>query len=228
MLSRYALFAVPLSLLIASQSSAQVAPPATAEESVLQGQAEVVRGKADYNLLTAEAVKLLKQARAQDIENERRALATYYEARELNKAATTDQIKRFTPEQSAALAKKQAPERLTVEEYNPVTGKLEWPALLQENAFSAHRQAIDYLFKKRTSKDVKAETPFHSTVRELTEDMLAMLQRHIDALPPMEYTAARKFVQGVEREAQLPPGPETAEPAATPAGAVKPSLDAKP
>jgi hypothetical protein len=202
-------------LSLATGLNAQVGGGSTTlEESVSRGEAEVLRGKADYNYLTAEAIKSLEQARSMNIDSERKALSNYYEARATNKAATTDQVKRFSTEQMAAIAKKEAPERLTPEQYNPTTGRLVWPTLLEAKVFIAHHDALNHMFKHRTTKDIGPETSFHATVRILTDEMQAMLHRHIDVLPPMEYTASKKFIAGIEQEAQLPPGPEEPRPSA--------------
>ena len=180
----------------------------TIEEGILRGEAELNRGRANYNYLSAEAIKSLEQARALNVDTRMKGLENYWQAKRDNYAATLGQIKRFSTEQMAAIAKMEAPERLNGAEYEPLSGRLRWPAVLRGVDFAAHRDAVDQLFKRRTTNDVGAETEFHATVRELTDEMEVMLHARIDRLPPMEYSVAKRFLNSVEREAQLAPGVE--------------------
>ena len=176
------------------------------EEGVLRGEAEVARGRANYNYLSAEALKSLEQARSLNVDTRMKGLENYWTARRINYDATLGQIRRFSTEQMAAIAKKEAPERLSAGEYDPFSGRLRWPAILRAADFAPHREAVEQVFKKRTTQDVGPETEFHATVRELTDEMELMLHRRIDRLPPMEYMVAKRFLNGLEQEAQLPPG----------------------
>gem|GEM_PF-1938065 len=178
----------------------------TIEEGILRGEAELARGQANYNYLSAEALKSLEQARSLNVDTRMKGLGNYWEAKRVNYELTLGQIKRFSTEQMAAIAKKEAPERLGPTQYEPFNGRLTWPSILSKPVFAAHRTALDEIFKKRTSKDVGAETEFHATVRELTDEMQVMLHRRIDFMPPMEYSAAKGFLTGLEQEARLAPG----------------------
>jgi hypothetical protein len=178
----------------------------TIEEGILRGASELARGQGDYNYLSAEALKSIEQARSLNIDNRMKGLNNYWDAKRINYINTLAQIRRFSTEQMAAIAKKEAPERLAEHQYEPVSGKLAWPAVFNEQEFLAHRKAIDALFAKRTSRDVGAETEFHATIRDVSAEMQVMLQTRIDSMPPMEFTTAKKFLDGLPQEAQLPPG----------------------
>jgi len=178
----------------------------TIEEGMLRGQSELARGAGDYNYLSAEALKSIEQAKSLNVDTRMKGLENYWEAKRVNYANTLGKIKRFSTEQMAALARKEAPERLAQHQYEPFNGRLNWPAALTAQEFAAHREAMNEMFAKRTTHDVGAETEFHATVREVTDEMEVMLQARIDHMPPMEYTAAKKFLNGLEREAELVPG----------------------
>ena len=178
----------------------------TIEEGILRGQSELARGQGDYNYLTAEAIKALEQAKSLNVDTRMKGLENYWEAKRINYEMTLGKIKRFTAEQMAAIARKEAPERLAAHQYEPFNGRLSWPAGLMAEDFEAHRMAVNKMFANRTTHDVGPETEFHATVREVTDEMEVMLQARIDHMPPMEYTAAKKFLNGLEREAELVPG----------------------
>lgn len=178
----------------------------TIEEGILRGQGELARGAGDYNYLSAEAIKSLEQAKALNVDTRMRGLYNYWEAKRINYENTLGQIKRFTTEQMAAIARKEAPERLASHQYEPFNGRLNWPAVLMGKDFAAHREALNELFATRTTHDVGRNTEFHVTVRDVTDEMELMLHARIDHLPPMEYMAGKKFLNGLEQEAHLVPG----------------------
>jgi len=178
----------------------------TYEEGVLRGAGALARGAGDFNYLSAEALKSIEQARSLNIDNRMRALESYWQAKQMNYENTLGRIKRFSTEQMAAIARKEAPDRLAPHQYDPFHGKLHWPVALMTKDFEAHREALNELFATRTTHDVGPETQFHADVRELTAEMESMLLARIESMPPMEYTAAKKFINGLEREASLVPG----------------------
>jgi hypothetical protein len=202
---RLLLVALTLAVAAASPLQAQGTGAAVLEESILRGEAEVARGKANYNYLSAEASKSLEQARSLNIDSRKKGLNNYFETRQQNKDATLGQIKRFSKEQMAAIAKKEAPDRMPATDYEPMSGRLKWPTPLTTPDFAAHREAVNQLFKRRGPKDVTPETEFHATIRELTDEMQEMLFGQIDKLPPMEYSSSHKFLRCLEHEAQLSP-----------------------
>ncbi len=176
------------------------------EEGVLRGSAELARGAGDYNYLSSEAIKSLEQAKSLNVDTRMKGLHNYWEAKRINYENTLGQIKRFSTEQMAAIAAKEAPERLASHQYEPFNGRLNWPAALMAKDFAAHRKAVDEIFAKRSTHDVGRETEFHATVREVTDEMEVMLHARIDHMPPMEYMTAKKFLNGLEQEAHLVPG----------------------
>jgi hypothetical protein len=178
----------------------------TIEEGILRGSSELARGMGDFNYLTAEAIKAIEQAKSMNVDTRMKGLENYWEAKRINYEMTLGKIQRFSTEQMAALARKEAPSRLASHQYEPFSGKLNWPIALKSRDFAEHRAMVDEMFATRTTHDVGPDTEFHATVREVTDEMEVMLQARIDRLPPMEYMTAKNFLNGLEMEAKFAPG----------------------
>lgn len=199
----------PLDLVGSGETFSYVDSPGytpTMEEGGFRGMAEFARGMGDFNYLSAEATKSHEQARSLNLDNRMKWLQHYWEAKRMNHENTLGQVKRFTTEQMAAIARKDAPPRLASHQYEPFNGRLVWPAALKTEQFAEHRAALNDLFAKRTTHDVGKESDFHLAVSELTNEMGQMLQQQIDQLSPQQYMVAKRFITGLEQESHLYPG----------------------
>jgi hypothetical protein len=170
------------------------------------------RGLADYNrsigenrYLTSLAAINGQEALSRAIVNRKQAVETYFEIKQVNRAAreaARPQPLTFT--QYAKLARQEAPDRLSDVDYNRVMGRLNWPAVFAAGDFAAERVALNQAFVGRTAQDVGVSTAFNSEVRELTAAMQTKLHDRLAAISPQEYIAAKNFLTSVAFEAQQP------------------------
>ncbi len=179
-------------------------PVATEVGSGLYGMGKFASGVGDYNLSTARAVRELQEARTRAIQNHKLAVETWYDLKRQNRTFRADKLDPLTPEQLSRAIESQRPDRLTLAQYNPVTGELTWPAALRGDAFDSERESLEYAFSTRTSRDSGPESVFHVQVRRTTGSMLAKLRNRIEMFSPNEFMAAKKFLVGLRYEALSP------------------------
>jgi hypothetical protein len=89
-------------------------------------------------------------------------------------------------------------------QYDRTLGRLGWPAAFMSDEFAAEREELNRAFLARSPSDTGAGSAFHSHVRQLTSAMHDRLTTKIDQLSPVEFIAAKKFVDGLAYEAQQP------------------------
>jgi hypothetical protein len=177
----------------------------TEAEGVLRGGADFLRGIGEGNYYTSLALVNTQEAVSRAIDNNKKAVETYFEIKQINRAAReAARPQPLTYTQYAKLAKQGAPDRLNDVDYNRVMGRLNWPAVLASDDFAAERTALNQVFVGRTAQDVGVSTNFHRDVRELTAAMQAKLRARLDTMSPMEYIAAKNFLTSVAFESQQP------------------------
>ena len=178
----------------------------TAAEGYARGIAAMIYAQGAYNQMTAEAMILAEEARSRNIANREQATATYFAMRESNREArAAERGPRASAEQLTRLARQEKPNRLAADELNPTTGRVSWPALLQESEYASHKMELDYVLAKRA---VNGKIGLEEQARALqaTQAMLAELKEHVREVHPMEYTAARQFIERLAYETQLSVG----------------------
>jgi hypothetical protein len=177
----------------------------TYEEGVLRGLGDLARsiGQADY--MSSLAGINRQESISRYLDNKEKYAETYFRMQQINRAAREAQRSQpLSPEQYAALAKKQAPDRLNDSDYNRALGRLNWPAVLAGAEFAGERAALDKAFAGRTAHDVGVSTAFHSQVRKLSASMQDKLQAKVGEMGTLEFIAAKKFLTGMAYEAQQP------------------------
>jgi hypothetical protein len=177
---------------------------ATEAGSGLTGLGSFAQGVGAYNYYTAGAMNEYEKARALAIDNHRRAVENWYDLKLQNKIFRADELAPLNEQQLAYVIEAKRPKRLTTSQYNPITGKLAWPGPLMSSAFETEREALDYAFGTRTSRDGGPDSLFSTQVRRTTESMLAKLKDRIDLFSPNEYMSAKKFLVGLKYEAHSP------------------------
>src|SRR5262245_57533141 len=207
-------------LALTSAASAQTYPPAysaydypgwgwhhasTYEEGLLRGYGALATSIGQANYFDSLARINNEEARAKYMKNRVLAAQTYFKMREYNTVAREAmRPDRLTTEEYVALAKREAPDRLTHQQYDTMLGRLHWPVALMADQFAAERDGLDRAFRTRSPGDVGPNTAFYAEVRQLTSSMEATLKANISQLEPAQYVAAKKFLMGVSYEAQQP------------------------
>lgn len=175
----------------------------TEAEGVLRGAGAFAEGVGRGNYFNSLAEINLQEAEARARENRLKGIQAYFEAKRINaEAKQLAQRPRPTADQLKAVAKAGLPDRLTPAQYQPRLGQLHWPAALEGERFTRHREALDILFAGRTTSDSGVSSPFYRDVKRLTDQMQGELKQEMGNLSQMEYMAAYKFLNSVAYEAQ--------------------------
>jgi hypothetical protein len=202
-------------LVVAASTSAQTGPApyyyggygwpyqrhsSTLEEGVQRGYADIVRSRGMANLLNSQAAKTYEEARRDYIENRLRATQTYFEMRRYNEDYRNAKRPRpLTMEEYVRLARIQAPDRLSVSQLDPFTGKVNWPAPLRRPEYDDFRSRIDTLFQARASGTVLA----YGEIDKLCKELLDLLMADMGTFSQTEYIQAKNFVQSLSYESQI-------------------------
>lgn len=178
----------------------------TYEGSVLHGLGAYARGMGEYNYYSALAARERVEAREQLIKNHKLAVENWVSLRKAyqERRKAHWEKEKLTPEQVARIVESNRPARLTPAQYEPATGRLNWPAALLSDEFAKEREAMDAAFAKRTVKDAGADSVFYDQVRQLTGRMISKLSDQSSELAPMQVIAAKKFLVGLKYESLSP------------------------
>jgi hypothetical protein len=170
----------------------------TVAGNAMQGMASAISAAGDYNLSTSAAAINMTQAQRNEIENRQMATNAYFDMRATNKAARAAEAgPKPTMEQLVRIAKEGAPRALPTGQLDPVTGKLQWPGLLQGSSFEPQRVEVDQIFAKRAVQGGLAYSD-QAKAREAIDAMFAGLKGQIRNVPPPDYVASRGFLQSLK------------------------------
>jgi hypothetical protein len=177
----------------------------TYEEGVLRGYATLYQGIGQANYYNSLARINNEEAYSRYVQNRQKATEAYFYMRQANRSArAAERSPRLTQEQYVALAKKEAPGRLSEQQYDRTFGRLQWPAALASDQFVAERDELDRVFGSRSPGDAGASTEFYGAVRQLTATLQTKLRSQVNELDSAQYMAAKKFLLSLSQEAQQP------------------------
>lgn len=180
--------------------------------SYLQGLGSAIQAQGQYNLMTAQGAVYAEQARSADIDNRMKATETYFQMRQVNRAAReAERGPRPTQEDWVRFAKQREPKPLTTSELDPISGSIEWPQLLQAEVYAPYREELDKLFAERSAVGGSIGTTNFEQINNTANAMLKELKKHIRDYSPSTYMVARRFIEGLGFEshrATIAPDPQ--------------------
>lgn len=168
----------------------------TAAGSAMNGMANAISAKGNYNLSTSAAAINMTQAQRNEIQNHQMYEDTYFQMRSQNEAwQKAHQKPTPTQEQMARWAREEAPQPLNPKQVDQ-SGNLNWPPALQEDVFATQRTGLEQLMAKKTAGG-QLSISEQLAARQTIEDMFAQLKTQIRVLPTSEYAAARSFLRSL-------------------------------
>jgi hypothetical protein len=176
----------------------------TPAEGYARGMSDVVRSAGVYNLATSEAAINMTEAQRREIENRQQWTNAYFSMRQANRSyRATERTARPSMEQLVRYAQADQPQRLSPSELDSVNGRIQWPRLLREDEFAQSRGELEGLFRQWAYVGA-ASTEQIDAIRQRTDTMLAELQAQVRAVTPTDYLVAKRFIQSLAYEAQMP------------------------
>jgi hypothetical protein len=198
----------------------------TFEEGYLQGAANVIQSAGQANYANSLAAVNFQEAYRRQLENSRLYVQVFLERREM----VRQYLDRYgdhppTREQLERVARNALPDRLTADEYDPVTGKLVWPHILRDEAYTPFRVRIDELMASRSPEKSGDGSPWQRELHQLIDSTKRVLKQNIDTVTSQQYARAKWFLISLDYEGTLSPNQakvqtvsvETTVPAAVPA-----------
>lgn len=177
---------------------------ATPAESHARGASDVIRSAGMYNLATSEAAVNMTEATRRGIENRQQWTNAYFDMRDANRAfRAAERGPRPSMEQLVRYAQADKPTRLSPSELDTVSGQIRWPRLLQTDEFAQSRYELEELFRDWAYAGA-ADSEDLDKIHELTDSMLAELKAQVRTSLPADYLVAKRFVQSLAYEAQMP------------------------
>ena len=181
---------------------------ATAAESYRRGLADVLRAGGEFNRLTSEAALNLQAARAQAITNAQDSVEAYFNIRrQARDYRQTERNPRPSIEAVGRYARDARPRELSLSELDSLTGRINWPILLQHEMFQAPRAGLEELFDRwAVSRNLGAADRFgpreYLAILQRTGEMIEQLRQQIQRLPPQDYLNAKRFLESLAFEVQ--------------------------
>jgi hypothetical protein len=179
----------------------------TAQQGADMGMAAVVRSQGYANLKNSEAAKNWEEAKTLEMQNRLRWTETYFEMRKVNREKRADEAgPPITQEQAIALAKVQAPPRLSSTQLDPVTGHIEYPLILTQDIYKQYRQRLDALFARRAESGGSIRFEDFQAIQSTVSQFVEALQTNVDHYAAGDYGRARTFLDSLASEARSPGG----------------------
>ena len=184
----------------------------TVAQSYAQGYADVVRSQGINNLLNSQAAINVEQARSANMQNRLQWTQTYFEMRKMNREyRAAERGPTPSPEAFARWARDAAPDRLKSVQLDSITGRINWPTLLQQDQYAALRQSMEQAFTERAEKHgaLAPDTALKinddaNKMMQLLEDSLQQSKAMNNPIPAYLYIDAKKFIESLAYEARFP------------------------
>jgi hypothetical protein len=174
----------------------------TAEEGAARGMADVIRSAGAANLMNSEAAINVEEARKRYIENREQATQTYFQMREMNKKYRYENRRPPSQEQLVRISKERLPDRLSESQLDPLTGSINWPAVLRSEPFAESRKRLEELAAARAQTGFLTHEHFME-VKQLAQQMKDGLRTITPRVSGNVSVQARKFLDSLVYEAGM-------------------------
>ena len=178
----------------------------TLAEGASRGMADMLRARGQAEESRAKAMIDYEDARSKYIDNKAKWTKTKLEWQRMGKAACQEHYakKREAREKYLAAKNTSTTTRLNPSQLDPTNGKVSWPDALKDAKYASQRNELDELFVLRAHTGTTPD--LSSRVHQAARKIQSQLKSDIRKIPANEYIAARKFLDGLAREAQTPTG----------------------
>jgi len=172
----------------------------TLEEGWANGQANMMHAAGSANLLHSMAARNYQEARSAALDNRVKSVKTTNEMKKANRENVVAQRgPRPTAETMARIAEERAPERLAASELDMLTGRVSWPAVLEDDAFRTHRERLDELVHKWVRYKGLGPDEYLA-VQQSAKAMEIELKKHVKSYSPTDYVKAKKVIESLAYE----------------------------
>ena len=175
----------------------------TAAEGAMRGMGDLVRSAGEANLRNSQAAINYEKARSDRFDNRLKYAEVYFQRRRLNQEYKEKTRRRITPEQAYRVNKGTAPARLSANDVDPLSGKINWPEGLKRESFGRDRDLIDRLFAQRAKNYGVMNRDDYMQLQEVAKQMQKQLARDYKLIPTPQRIEARKFLRSLVYESGM-------------------------
>ena len=172
----------------------------TAEQGAMMGMADMMQAAGSRNLMNAQALGFVEDARRKNIDNRMYGTEAYFQMKKTNREARAAMA---PPKASQAdlerYAKQRAPSRLSPSELDPLTGVITWPAILREDTYKPARDALEQLYTQRASMGSLTGSQ-RGEVQQAINALQTDMKKNLPNYVPQDYVQAKKFIEGLNYE----------------------------
>jgi hypothetical protein len=176
----------------------------TAEQGAMTGMADMMQAAGSRNLMNAQALGFVEDARKKNIDNRMYGTEAYFQMRKTNKEARD--AEKGPPATKADLeryARQRAPQRLSPSELDPLTGAIAWPAVLRDEEYNADRAKIEAMYQQRASAGFLTGAQ-RGEAQQTMGSLTSSLKKNLRNYVPQDYVQAKKFIEGLNYELFAP------------------------
>ncbi len=180
--------------------------PSTVGQSYAQGYADVIRAAGDAEVSDSVAAGNYAAARSAEIDNHKKAVETYFQLKEINKAETAKiEGPPLTQEQLYLWNKSMAPRRPNTAMLDPVTGKISWPIIMRSSLYAQPCRTLESLFAARASTG-SFDADQYAQVQQTSNAILSILTANAKNYGDMDIIAVKNLMDSLVYEARFPAG----------------------
>jgi hypothetical protein len=166
----------------------------------MMGMADMMQAAGARNLMNAQALGFVEDARRKNIDNRMYGTEAYFQMKKTNREARAAMA---PPKASQAdlerYAKQRAPSRLSPSELDPLTGVITWPAILREDTYKPARDALEELYTQRASMGSLTGSQ-RGEVQQAINALQTDMKKNLPNYVPQDYVQAKKFIEGLNYE----------------------------
>lgn len=177
----------------------------TAASAQLHGIANVIRSRGQAARDYSRANINNEEARSRYIDNQLKWTETYFAKKAINANYVAQESSKSRQSRESYQSRRPpgAPPRLSLSQFDPITGEIFWPEGMTSPEFRLPLQPVEQLFMLRASAQAPGiVTEIRNSVAKLRDE----LRNRIGDMAPSEYLAARKFLDSLAYEGTLPSG----------------------
>jgi hypothetical protein len=175
------------------------------QAAIVTAQASVIASAASTNAAAAKAVDDLERIRSIALDNDLKGVKSFYDRRKMYADFRAQHATQHADKDDLQRRARSTTDRATAYQVDPLRGRIFWPSVLKRDEFADARARIDELFAQRRSRQAGLGSNFCRQTKSVTLAMRDQLRDMMDDLPPSDYLAARKFLDTLALEAQMPP-----------------------
>lgn len=160
----------------------------------------------EINLLNAQAMHEYEEARKANMLNQLLWTEIFFKMRELNREYRKkehDAIhKPLTKERIKELARKAGPRKLSLQDFDPSTGKINYPIVLTDNIFEQDVEKVNNAVEKFVKAESKSYNDYEQAQNAIDE-LQENLKKNVKKYNAGMYGQAATFLQSLEYELRL-------------------------